>query len=123
MIIDYQYEYWGDNGRCYESKLEEYDSEREAISDLGFTADYNAIEGTMKINRVLGGEEGAVERITTAIAEYIAKMARVAEITKLKRSIAGNEHWFANREAETEKRSLSMFNARARLVELRADED
>lgn len=123
MIVDYQYDYWGDNGRYHESKLEEYEDEREAILDLGSTADYRAIKDTFKINRVLGGDEGIVERLTAGVVEYVAKMERLAEITKLKRDIAINEVWFQRLDEEKEIRSMSLYQNRAKLIKLLAYED
>lgn len=118
IIVDFHYDYWGDNGRYHESKLEEFESELEAISDLGFKAYHEAIDDHIIVDRVLGGEDGALERITAAVERYVNERKRQDEITKLKKGIEENERWFDNLEAETERRSISMYNARARLIEL-----
>ena len=71
IIVDFHYDYWGDNGRYHESKLEEFDSELGAISDLGFKAYHEAIDERVTINRVIGGEDGALERINHNIKMQI----------------------------------------------------
>lgn len=118
IIVDFHYDYWGDNGRYHESKLEEFESELEAISDLGFKAYHEAINERVTVDRVIGGEDGALERITAAVERYVNERKRQDEITKLKKDVAENERWFDNLEAERERRFLSMYKARARLIEL-----
>lgn len=120
MIVDFRYDYWGDNGRCYESMLEEYETEREAITDLSSTAFYNAIDDTLKVQRVIGGEEGALERIREGIAADVAERVRQKRMAELRRFIEANEKWFDGLGAEIAKRRAAIEEHRATLVELEA---
>lgn len=122
MIIEYRYDYWGDNGRYHESKLEEYESEEFAITDLGFTAHHNAIEGCFEVIRVIAGEEGAQERITAGIEKFVARKEREDRIYKLKRSIAENERWFKQLDEEKDRRGTALYNQRSELIKLEKEQ-
>lgn len=122
MIVDFRYDYWGDNGRCYESRLEEYESEQEAITDLSITAFYNAIDDTLKVERVLAGEEGALERIQAGIKADLAERVRQKRMLELRRFIESNEKWFEGLEAESAKRRAALEEHRATLAELEASD-
>ena len=122
MIVDFKYDYWGDNGRCYASRLEEYEDEQEAITDLSSTAFYDAIDDTLKVNRIVGGEEGALERIRDGIAQRLASNKRLKRIAELRRYIESNEKWFEGLEAESAKRRAALEEHRATLAELEASD-
>lgn len=120
IIVDFRYDYWGDNGRYHESKLEEFDTEQAAILDLGLTAHHNAIDNTLKINRVLGGEADAVERIAAGVQGYVAAEKLRGRITVLRGYVADNEKWFANLEAESARRQSNLAEHKAELLKLEA---
>lgn len=118
ILVFYKYDYWGDNGRYYEDKIEEYDTEQEAISDCAHIGWYAAIEGTFKVTRVVGGEEGLLDRINQAVVDRIKAEKVNDEITKLKRSIADDQKWLDTVVEETEKRKVRLALNIARLGDM-----
>ena len=118
IIVDFYYDYWGDNGRCHESKLEEFDSELEAISDLGFKAFHTAIQDRVTVDRVIGGEDGAMERINAAVSQYVTNRKRQDEIAKLRKSNEQHRVWLANVSDEIIQRGQQIKANEARIAEI-----
>lgn len=111
MIVEFEYEYWGDNGRYYESRMEEFETEQQAADELGYTAYHNAIDDDLVVLRVIGGEDGAVERIQPLITDYLERQKKRDRIFSLQQRIKDHEKWFENLEGEKERRYSSLAEA------------
>lgn len=120
MIIEYSYRYWGDNGSCYENKLEEFTDEQMAIEHMGSRSFHQSIAG-VTVDRVIGGEDGALERIRDGVAENVAEREKVKQITLLKDQIRQLERFFATIDHDILVKTQNLEDARIELRELESE--
>lgn len=117
MIIEYSYRYRGDNGSCYGSKL---DDEQMAIACMGSTSFHLAIHG-VTVDRVIGGEDGALERIRDGVAENVAEREKVKQITLLKDQIRQLERFFASIDKDILTKTKSLHDKKIELNNLESE--
>ena len=118
MIVEFTYNYWGDNGNYFERRLEEYDSVAAAVDDIGYIAYVNAIDEKVTILRVLDGPIEFKQQIEEGVALYVTQAQRRERIRKLKEGIKHNQRYLDNVDAEIKKRSASIIKDKQELEEL-----
>lgn len=120
MIIEYSYRYLGDNGSCFENKLEEFTDEACAIICLGSTSFHQAING-IEVDRVIGGDEGALERIRAGMKANIAEREKKKRITLVKDQIRQLERFFETIDNDILVKTQHLEDARIELRELESE--
>lgn len=118
MYIDYQYDYWGANGRSSERSVEEFSSLDEAISKLGEIAFYTAINEAITINKILDGEEGDLSKIQDGINAVVNKKRNDLRIETLKYAISSHTRFLENVDNEITERRQALVTLNNELKEL-----
>lgn len=120
MIIEYSYNYWGDNGSCYENKLEEFTDERMAIEHIGSKSFHQAIDG-VTVERVIDASESTLERIRTGVEANVAEREKKKRITLVKDQIRQLERFFATLDNDILVKTQNLEDARIELRELESE--
>lgn len=120
MIIEYSYNYWGDNGSCYENKLEEFTDEKMAIDHIGSRSFHQSING-VTIDRVIGGSDGALERVRAGVEANVADRVKKKRISLVKDKIKQLERFFATIDNDILVKTQSLEDSRIELRELESE--
>lgn len=118
ILVFFTYQYWGDNGKYTEDKIEEYDSERMAINDIGCDTWNYAIDNVSSITRVIGGDEGTLARICQGVDAYIAEKQIEHEIGKLRDDLRNAQRFLKNNDEEVLRKQSTVNRCLVRLAEL-----
>lgn len=118
MIVEFEYDYWGENGRYSESRLGEFDSLKQCVQELSNIAYYNAIDDKLDVLRVIGGEDGDAEKIRDGIAVALKEIKRKSEITKIKERIDIHQKFLDNVSSDIAYASQRIVTLHAELEEL-----
>jgi hypothetical protein len=121
IAVIHNFDYWGDNGRYTDEGVAEGETEDAVVAeccdiaarhDMGF-----------KVERIYGATdaEALTARINAAVIARSASDKVKAEIQSLERSIAENQKWLGNVEAEKSRRLDLIEKNNARLLELRPE--
>lgn len=117
MIVRYEFEYWGEHGRCYQETMEEFDSIEACVSSLGWVAFYSALDDKIDITKIRDADI-TPEELLTKIQVEINRLMLKQRIGKLKEAIQHNEQWLQNVHAETDRRTRALAKDKAELLDL-----
>lgn len=77
IIVKYEFDYWGDNGRVFGGKLREFASVAEAVQELGNIAFHHAIDEKLVITRCIPDHTA---EIADGLAQFIERKKREVAI-------------------------------------------
>lgn len=120
MIVEYSYHYWGDNGSCYENKLEEFTDEQMAITCIGSTSFHQSIYG-VTVERVIDASEGALERVIAGVEANVVDRKNKQRITLVKDKIRQLERFFATLDNDILIKTQNLEDLRIELKELESE--
>lgn len=121
IVIFAYYDYWGDNGRCHQKWVDEFEDEASAIREC---CDVSAVHQMgFVVEKIVGSEDPEMLKIKIhqAVKDRLEADKLKARIETLKRYIKDSEKWLADVESETQKRTAALVEHKKALSDLGQD--
>lgn len=115
MIVKYEFEYWGSNGRCFEQTMDEFDSLKTCVSCLGYTAFYSALDDNITIVKIIDSDV-TIDELKALIQVEVDRLVRLQRIGKLKEHIQIDTKWLDTVDLELERRKANLAKNTAELI-------
>jgi hypothetical protein len=117
LIVKYEFDYWGSNGREYYTTMDEYYSLKDCVSTLGYTAFNDALDDEITIIKILNSDV-TVDELKALIKQEVDRLARLQRIGKLKDHIQIDTKWLDTVDNELERRRNNLAKNIAELHKL-----
>lgn len=117
MIVKYEYEFWGEHGRCYEHTMDEFESLEDCVSTLGYAAFYSALDDQIEITKIIDSDV-TIEELQALIQTEVDRLVRLQRIGKLKEHIQIDTKWLDTVDNELERRRNNLAKNIAELHKL-----